>query len=283
MPLSIHAAHSLEEQALEPYRTLKRPSEHRERGFFITEGEKVVRRLLESRLRVLSLLLTQEWFEYCRPMLETRQEAIEVYIADKALMETIVGFHLHNGIMAMAKIPAGTDVGSIAAKSPKPLLFVALDGIMNSENMGVIVRNCVSLGVEAILVGETSCDPYLRRSVRNSMGNVFSIPIVYLTNIVGELGALRSSLGMSIIGAHPREGSHDISRVDFSGNCCIVFGSEGDGISSAVLTACDTVAMIPMMNEVDSINVGSASAVFLYEARRQRMITRLPARGGTTV
>ena len=140
--------------------------------------------------------------------------------------------------------------------------------------MGVIVRNCVSLGVQGILVGESSCDPYLRRSVRNSMGNVFSIPIVYLTNIVNELGALRTSLGMSIIGAHPREGSRDIRGVDFSGNCCLVFGSEGEGISEAVLRTCDTVAMIPMMNDVDSINVGSASAVFLYEAHRQRMNTR---------
>ena len=274
MPLNIHTVGTLDEQALEPYRTLKRPLEHRERGFFVTEGEKVVRRLLESRLRVLSLLLTQEWFEVLRPSLETRQEEIQVYIADKALMETIVGFHLHNGIMAMAGIPAGTDVASIAAKSPKPLLFVALDGIMNSENMGVIVRNCVSLGVQAVLVGESSCDPYLRRSVRNSMGNVFSIPIVYMTSIVKELGALRSSFGMRIIGAHPREGSLDIGGLDFSRDCCIVFGSEGEGISEAVLRTCDTVAKIPMMNDVDSINVGSASAVFLYEAQRQRTTQR---------
>ena len=131
MPIRIHSVHTFDEQPLEPYRTLKRPLEHRERGFFIAEGEKVVRRLLDSRLRVLSLLLTQEWFESCRPSLETRQESIDVYIANKALMETIVGFHLHNGIMAMAGIPAGMDVVSIAARSSKPLFFVALDGIMN--------------------------------------------------------------------------------------------------------------------------------------------------------
>ena len=102
------------------------------------------------------------------------------------------------------------------------------------------------------------------------MGNVFLLPIVQLSNIVKELPLLRSSFGTKLIAAHPREGSKDISNVDLAGDCCIVFGSEGHGISEAVLAVCDEAAAIPMMNGVDSINVGSASAVLLYEARRQR-------------
>jgi tRNA G18 (ribose-2'-O)-methylase SpoU len=272
MTLHLHHITSVHRTDLEPYRTLKRPIDHQQQGIFIAEGEKVVRRLAESTLCVRSILLTKEWFAVYESLLQSRRESIEVYIADKDLMETIVGYPLHKGIMALAEIPERTTIAKIVAIAHPPFLFAAVDGIMNSENLGVIVRNCASFGVQAILVGETSCDPYLRRAVRNSMGNVFVLPIVQLRDIAKELSVLRSSYGTKLIAAHPREGSKDISMVDLAGDCCVVFGSEGNGISEAVLAVCDEAVTIPMMNGVDSINVGSASAVLLYEVRRQRSV-----------
>ena len=272
MALRIHHITSVNHVDLEPYRTLKRPIDHYQRGIFIAEGEKVVRRLTESSLRMRSILLTKEWFAAYKSLLEPRVETIEVYVAEKDLMETIVGYPLHKGIMALAEIPARTTISKIAASTQHPFLFAAIDGIMNSENLGVIVRNCASFGVQAMLVGETSCDPYLRRAVRNSMGNVFVLPIVQLTDIAMELASLRNSFGVWLIAAHPRAGSRDAVTVDLTGDCCIIFGNEGHGISDAVLSVCDETVTIPMTNGVDSINVGSASAVLLYEARRQRSL-----------
>jgi tRNA G18 (ribose-2'-O)-methylase SpoU len=270
MALTIIDVASIEHPHLEPYRTLKRPLEHQKEGIFVAEGEKVVRRLLSSSLRILSILLTPEWFALYRSLLEARSETISVHIAKKELMETIVGFELHNGIMAVAKVPERTTLESIIRNMKRPLFFVAADGIMNSENLGVIVRNCASFGVSALLIGETSCDPYLRRAVRNSMGNIFSLPVVYLSDIAEELRHVRSEYGVTIIAAHPRESSRSIASIDFTGNCCIVLGSEGHGISERVLAACDTEATIPMTMGVDSLNVASASAVIMYEVQRQR-------------
>jgi 23S rRNA (guanosine2251-2'-O)-methyltransferase len=76
--------------------------------------------------------------------------------------------------------------------------------------------------------------------------------------------------GIRCIAAHPRVGGKTLWQTDFSGDCCLVFGSEGNGISKAVLEACDETVAIPMANDVDSLNVGAAAAVFLYEVNRQR-------------
>ena len=266
MALIVTDVTTIEHLYLEPYRTLKRPLEHQKEGIFVAEGEKVVRRLLESQLRILSILLTPEWFTVYRPLLEARNETIGVYIAEKELMETIVGFQLHKGIMAVAKVPERIALEHVVRNVKRPFFLVAADGIMNSENMGVIVRNCASFGAGALLVGETSCDPYLRRAVRNSMGNIFSLPVVYLSNIAEELRQVRTQYGVTIIAAHPRETSRPIDAIDFSGNCCIVLGSEGHGISEQVLAACDMEAAIPMTMGVDSLNVASASAVIMYQS-----------------
>ncbi|MGA9405509.1 MAG: RNA methyltransferase [Bacteroidota bacterium] len=270
MALTIEQVASIQHPHLEPYRTLKRPLEHQRDGIFVAEGEKVVRRLLRSPIQILSILLTREWFALYRPLLEARTEAINVYLAEKETMETIVGFQLHKGIMATAKIPEPAAIENVTSAENRPYFFLATDGIMNSENMGVIVRNCASFGVHALLTGETSCDPYLRRAVRNSMGNIFSLPVVHLVDIAEELKRLRSDFNVTIIAAHPRETSSSITNVDFCGNCCIVLGGEGHGISERVLAACDLEAAIPMTRGVDSLNVASASAVIMYEVQRQR-------------
>ena len=261
---------SIQHPDVEPYRTLKRPLEHHKAGFFVAEGEKVVQRLLKSSLRIRSLLLTEQWFGVYRDLLQSRAERPKIYLADKSLMEGIVGFQLHKGIMAVADIPPDVTLEQAAAEAQRPYLFVAVDGIMNSENLGVIIRNCASFGVDALVVGETSCDPYLRRSVRNSMGNIFTLPIVRTSRIADELQKMRRLLGVSMIAAHPRETSNRIEGVDFNTDCCLVFGGEGFGISEPVLRVCDSTAVIPMRQGVDSINVASSSAVILYEARRQR-------------
>lgn len=261
---------TLEIPELLPYRTLRRPMDHQRQGIFVAEGEKVVSRLLESNLVMLSVLLTPQWFEEYRPLLESKKHQPNVYIAEKKLVETIVGFNLHQGIMAVGKIPEPANLESVLETNQRPYLFVAIEGLTNSENLGVLVRNCVAFGVQAILVGETSSSPYLRRAVRNSMGTVFKIPVVQLENLKQTLEELRHRFKVRSIAAHPHTHERVVQSTNFSGDCCIVFGSEGQGISAAVLAACDESVAIPINSGVDSLNVASASAVFLYEVSRQR-------------
>ncbi len=268
--ITILPIQSLDDPRLRPYRTLRQPVEHEREGIFVAEGEKVVRRFVESDLTVTSVLLTPEWLLQYREILEKRVEQIEVFVGEKELLETIVGYRLHQGVMAVGRIPVPADLQRIIRNTSHPLLFVALDGLTNSENLGVVVRNCGAFGVDGLIVGETCSSPYLRRAVRNSMGAVFKLHVVHAINLVATLTMLHSDRAVEIIAAHPRPKSTSLTEVDFSKNCCVVFGSEGEGISVEVLSACGKSVSIPMHNGVDSLNVASAHAVVLYEIRRQR-------------
>lgn len=292
---NIQKVTSLDQPGLQPYRTLRRPIEHIRDGIFVAEGEKVVRRLLSSNLTIISMLMTPQWYknffpdEYQTsdiglppddhsktPILHHSISGIHsalppvVFIAEKYLIETIVGFNLHQGIMAVAKVPTQKTLEEMIAGITKPHLLIALDGLVNSENVGVIVRNCAAFGVDGIIVGETSSSPYLRRAVRNSMGAVFGLPVAHSTNLVESLSIIKKNYSTKIIAANLGE-DNSIHTTDLNGNICIVLGNEGEGISKTVLDACDMSVTIPMMNGIDSLNVASASAVFLYEARKQRM------------
>ena len=268
--IHLHPIHSLENPDLTPYRTLRRTNEHEQQGIFVAEGEKVVARLMESDCEVVSVLITAEWLEVYSDRLQSRPGNIEVYVGEKTLLSSIVGFHLHQGIMAVARIPGERDLESLVSQSRRPLLFVAVDGLTNSENLGVVVRNCVAFGVQTLVVGETSSNPYLRRAVRNSMGTVFRLPIVSSPNLVKTIGDLRTRFSIEVIAAHPRAEQFTQGSSHFQKDCCLVFGSEGYGISPEILDACSGAVAIPMTPGVDSLNVSSASAVFLYEVMRQR-------------
>jgi tRNA G18 (ribose-2'-O)-methylase SpoU len=260
---------SLDLPELQPYRTMRRQHEHREQGIFVAEGEKVVRRLLESRFGVVSVLLPEKWLHDLAPLLEARREETRVFVAEKALLETLTGFSMYQGLLAVGKVPPLPTLEEIVARSSQPRLLVAADGLSSAENLGALVRNCAAFNAQALIVGETCGSPFLRRAVRSSMGAIFQLPIVETTSLIQALRDLRKH-GVRSIAAHPHADRQTLSQVNLRNDCCIVFGSEGYGISPAVLAACDEAAAIPMPQTVDSLNVGSAAAVFLYEANRQR-------------
>lgn len=260
---------SLERPELQPYLTMRRSQDHRNQGIFVAESAKVVRRLLESHFEVVSVLLPEKWLREYETLLRSRPENIQVFVAEKKVLETLTGFSMFQGVLAVGRIPAALTLSDLLERSVAPRLFVALDELANAENLGALVRNCVAFHVQGLVVGETSSSPFLRRAVRNSMGTVFELPVFETQNLVQTLGDLRST-GIRCIAAHPHAGGTTLSRADFRHDFCVVFGSEGHGISPGVLAVCDEAVAIPMPPAVDSLNVGAAAAVFLYEACRQR-------------
>ena len=294
--IRIETIASLELPELAPYRTLRRSTEHAALGVFVAEGDKVVRRLLESDFGVVSVLLPENRLAEFEPLLRRRPEAeIPVYaVTKKSVLEELVGFEMFQGVLAIGRIPRMTTLESLLAAAPAPRLLAAVDGLTSAENIGLLVRNCAAFGVQALIVGETSSSPFLRRAVRNSMGTIFQLPVVELKppppgwtsqipggpnsgagadpaqqGLADTLRALRAG-GIRCVAAHPHTDQRTLSQADFTGDSCVVFGSEGNGLSPEVLAACDEAVAIPMAVGVDSLNVGAAAAVFLYEARRQR-------------
>ena len=248
---------------------MRRPPDHQHHPTILAEGEKVVRRLLESNSPALPALMPEQWVHDRSAVFKARAEDSPVFMAPKDQLEQIIGFSMYQGVMAVGRFPEPVPLEAILQTAPRPHLLLALEGLTSAENLGVIVRNAAAFGVHALVVGETCSTPYLRRSVRNSMGTIFRLPVVESPNLVEALRQLRQR-GVRCLAADGHSKQTTLARCDLMSDCCIVLGSEGYGLSPAALAACDEAVAIPMANEVDSLNVGNAAAVFLYEANRQR-------------
>ncbi len=257
---------------LAPFRNLKAQVDHLNQGVFVAEGEKVIRRLLASPHRVVSVLVPPECVADYEPLLAARSETITLFVAGRDILRNLTGFSIFQGQLALAQVPRAATVDELLSL-PRPHLFAAIDGLSNAENVGAVIRNAAALGVQAIIVGETSGHAYLRRSVRSSMGTVFQLP--YLACAAGaDLATTLTQLrahGVRCLAAHPHTDRRTLWDADLTGDACIVLGSEGDGLRPEVLAACDEAVAIPMCESVDSLNVASAAAVFFAEAQRQRI------------
>ncbi len=267
--LQIKTVQSLDAPELELYLTLRRVEDHERAGVLVATNAKVLQRLLASRFPVVSALLTPEWLEKLDAKLRARPEEICVYVAERPLLETITGYKMHQGALAVALIPPQPTFQMLLETSPRPLLLAAVEGIASAENLGAVVRSCAAFGVHFMIVGETCGSPFQRRAVSGSMGTIFEQPVVQVTSLVEKLAALRAR-GVRCLAAHPRPGAKQLAQVDLRGDCCLVFGAEGPGLTESALAACGDTVEIPMPSHMNSLNVAAATAVFLYEATRQR-------------
>ncbi|MDH7514384.1 MAG: RNA methyltransferase [Bacteroidota bacterium] len=242
---------------------------HWREGFFVAEGEKVVRRLLSSGHKVVSLLLTSRWFETLRPILEEKHfGALDVFIAPDEMLESITGVPMHQKIMAVGNIPPNPSLEELSHPHSGTNIHVALEGIADAENMGMIVRNCAAFGVESLVTGRDSTHPYLRRSIRVSMGTIFSLRTYRSSSLHETLRDLRDQHGWRVVGTVPQGGrtivEECLSREGLAAPICLLFGGEGSGLSDEARTLCDAFFTIPMHGNVDSLNVANATAVILY-------------------
>ncbi len=222
-------------------------------GLFIGDGDKVVRRML-ARGAAVKVLCAPEWID----RLEI-PPGVEVRTAPRAAFDRIVGFRIHQGIMALGRIP-----------EPGPLrrsLLVALDGLANAENVGAVLRTCAAFGVEGVLVGPGTASPWLRRAVRVSLGAPLVVPVEVAADLAARVRPLNAWA------AHIHGNRRDYRQVDYRENCCLVLGGEAGGVSAGVLGACRGTVYIPMAPDWDCLNVASSAAVLLAEVRRQRAAT----------
>ena len=150
-----HVRHvdSLDLPELAPYRTMRMHHDHFQQRIFVAEGVKVVRRLLESNFAIVSTLMLEKWIPELESLLNARPEHLTAFIAPKTAMEQLVGFTLYQGVMAIGQFPAPIPLEKQLQNFAKPHLLVALDGLADAENMGVIVRNSVAFGVQVLISG----------------------------------------------------------------------------------------------------------------------------------
>jgi len=219
-------------------------------GMFIGDGDKVVRRMLKTT-NVERILCTADWIERL-PI----PPGVHVRVAEKAALFSIVGFRLHQGLMALGVVPPEQPL--------KGTFHLALDGLANAENVGAILRSCAAFGVDGVILGPGTASPWLRRAVRVSLGAPLVVPLHSSTDLAATLAPLNA------YAAHIHGEKVDYRSIDCRKPVCLVLGSEPLGVTDPVLKACKGVIYIPMSSEWDCLNVAASAAVLLSEVKRQR-------------
>ncbi len=237
-----------------------------ERGLYLAESEKVIRRALSSGHRMRSLLMAPRWLTDLRDLVEQAvRDGIPVYVASPPVIEAMTGFHLHRGALAAMHRPVLPDAVELVAEAHR---VVVLEDIVDHTNVGAVFRAAAALGVDAVLVTPRCADPLYRRSVRVSMGAVFQVPWTRLPDWPASMAVLREA-GFVVAALALADHAVDLEALAATApeRLALVLGTEGDGLSSRTLAAADLAVRIPMAGGVDSLNVAAASAVAFYALR----------------
>ena len=237
------------------------------RDGFIAEGQVVLEKLIRGgRHPLRSVLVAEKRLAALAGLLAELPEDVPVYAAGQQVMDTVVGFPIHRGILAVgARRPL--DAEALLSDLPERALVVGLAGIANHDNMGGLFRNAAAFGADAVLLDETCCDPLYRKAIRVSVGAALTTPFAPAGS-AEELVRLLTQKGFSVVALSP-QGALDLADFERPPRVAALFGAEGPGLPPALLDSVRSVR-IPMSRGFDSLNVATASGIVLHHLAASR-------------
>ena len=247
---------------LAPYRTLKDNEVARDTDGFIVEGAIALERLIDTaRFPLVSVFVSESAAERLHEQLARIDPGTPILVAPQAAMDEVVGYHIHRGVLALARrLPGKSAAELLAQHAGAPLTVLVLIGLSNHDNVGACFRNAAALGADAILLDESSCDPLYRKAIRVSSGAALSLP--YAHGGTGEdLIALLQQYNIECWAMTP-SGAQRLAGLTPPPRLALVLGPEGPGLPEAVMQHCRRVS-IPMAGGMDSLNVATAGAIAL--------------------
>lgn len=256
---------SLQEPGVEVYGTLTeaqlRNRLNAEMGIFIAESPKVIRVALQAGYEPLSLLCENKHIDGDAADIIKRCGDIPVYTGSRALLAELTGYTLTRGVLCAMRrkpSPALTDILKDARR------VCVIDAVCDTTNIGAIFRSAAALGIDAVLLTRSSCDPLNRRAIRVSMGTIFLVPWTWLDSYdqLRDLGFKTAAMALSDDSI-----PLDDPILKQQERLAIIMGTEGDGLPKETIGHADYVVRIPMSHEVDSLNVAAAAAVAFWELR----------------
>lgn len=233
-----------------------------EQGLFIAEGAKVIRRAIEAGYRPRSFLLAERWLDGLYDVF-TRWPAVPVYVVTEDVAEQVTGFHVHRGALASLQREQRHSVEEILALQR----LVVLEDIVDHTNVGAILRNAAGLGWDGALLSPRAADPLYRRSIKVSMGAVFSLPWARLEDwsaapqLLSAAGFLTVALSLAPDAVEVRGLASSLTPQT---RIALMFGTEGSGLSKRWLDGATVRSRIPMSAGIDSLNVAAAAAIACY-------------------
>jgi len=236
-----------------------------ERGAFIAEGELVVRQLIGSRFPIRSILVSRERLPGLGELLGRLPERTPVFAAPGPVLEAIVGFPFHRGVLASGqRVPDPPLVGML--REAKAL--VILEDLANHDNVGAVFRNVGALGGPgaAVLLSPGCCDPLYRKSLRVSIGQALCVPYTRIAPWPAALAEVAGA-GFTILALTPGVGARDYRKLGAGAveRPAFLLGTEGRGLSAAAFEQASIRVRIPMRAGVDSLNIATAAAIVMSQ------------------
>ncbi len=241
-------------------------------GLFIAEGVTVIGHALDAGYRIASLLMERRHIVGKAAGLIARCGDVPVYTADSRTLEQLTGFALTRGVLAAFYRPELPTLAQVCAGARR---VAVLEGLNDPTNVGAVMRSAAALGMDAVLLTPSCCDPLYRRAVRVSMGTVFQVPWTRIGQQAQdwpEAGmALLRGMGFATVAMALSEDSVEIDDPCLAREeqLAVILGTEGDGLAKTTIARCDYTARIPMLHGVDSLNVAAASAVAFWQLCRR--------------
>jgi tRNA G18 (ribose-2'-O)-methylase SpoU len=244
---------------------VRRVKHEPEAGFFIAEGQLVMRRAVEAGCPPRSLLLAPNRVADVLP--ELKHLDCPTYIASAEVMHAVTGFHVHRGALAAfdrPRIPTAEELLGTAKR------VLVLENVNSPTNLGAVFRSAAGLGMDAVLLSPTCCDPLYRRAVRVSMGEVFALPYAYLEEFPSGVEQVRAA-GLRVLALTPAADAIGLEQVAVGAQerVALLLGAEGPGLTAAAMAASDLRVRIPMAGDVDSLNIAAAAAVGCWVVGRR--------------
>ncbi len=244
-----------------------------EKGIFIAESPKVIGTALDCGYQPLSMLTEERHINGDAREVIARSGDIPVYTADRELLSSLTGYELTRGVLCAFRRPLPKTPAEITVNASR---IAVLEDIADSTNIGAIFRSAAALGIDAVLITPSCCDPLCRRAIRVSMGTVFQIPWAQIGEDYADWhthGAeLLRNLGFKSAAMALSDDSISVDNpiLKSEPRLALVLGTEGDGLAKRTIATCDYTVKIPMQNGVDSLNVASAAALAFWETRSIR-------------
>jgi tRNA G18 (ribose-2'-O)-methylase SpoU len=264
--MQIIEINSLNHPGVEVFSTLTEAQlRHRlepQKGIFIAESPKVIHVALNAGYEPLALLCERKHIEGDAASLIERCGDIPIYTGEREVLASLTGYTLTRGVLCAMRRPASKTVEEVCQGAKR---IAVIDGVVDTTNIGAIFRSAAALGIDAVLLTPSSCDPLNRRAVRVSMGSVFLLPWTWLEAPISSLRTL--GFRTAAMALSDNSVPIDDPSLKEEPQLAIVLGTEGDGLSPQVIQETDYVVRIPMWHEVDSLNVAAASAVAFWELR----------------
>ncbi|MGC8643455.1 MAG: TrmH family RNA methyltransferase [Isosphaeraceae bacterium] len=256
----------LDDPRIAVYRSLKSTNLTRGLPHFVVEGEKLVRRLLESRFPVISILATDRHVDRLAGKLP---DHLPLHVIPFEQIHEIVGFPFHRGVLACGKRTAWPSCAEIVGQAGGRSTLVICPQVSNPENLGAIARIGDVLGIDAIVVGPSCPDPFSRRVLRVSMGSVLRLPVIVVERIEDEVPVLLRRLGFELWAAVADPSAPSFEEVSRPERLALLLGDEDRGVAPGWLHQSRRLVTIPMRPGASSLNVSVAAGILLFHLTRQ--------------